>query len=320
MTINLAHIHLLLNHFPTIGFGIGLAIFLVALVGKNEDLKRTSFVIFFIIAALAIPTYQSGNAAFETLCPQNECPPGVSVASVREHEDAALWGFAFMVLTGFIAWIGLWQYRIISKMPGWSVAAVLLLSILTFATMARAANLGGEIRHSEIVASPHASQPAAAEGEVQGFARRVGAYVTGHTWVWPACETLHFVGLSILFTVLLLVDLRILGMAKGLSFAALYQLLPLGMLGFMTNLVTGMFFFLGAPEQYTKNGVFYWKILFVVLAAFNILYFMLLDEPWSIGDRDDAPMTAKLAAGSALVLWVGVLFFGHMLPFLGNAF
>jgi hypothetical protein len=109
-------------------------------------------------------------------------------------------------------------------------------------------------------------------------------------------------------------------MAKGLSFAALYQLLPLGMLGFMTNLVTGMFFFLGAPEQYTKNGVFYWKILFVILAAFNILYFMLLDEPWSIGDRDDAPMTAKLAAGSALVLWVGVLFFGHMLPFLGNAF
>jgi hypothetical protein len=318
MTLNLAHIHLLLNHFPTIGFGIALALFLVALVGKNEDLKRASFVIFFLIAALAIPTYQSGNAAFETLCPMNECPPGVSVAAVREHEDGALWGFAFMEITGFIAWLGLWQYRLISKTPRWSVTAVLILSLLTFATMARAANLGGEIRHTEISATPHAAD--AGEPATMGFARGIGAYITGHTWVWPACETLHFVGLSILFTVLLLVDLRILGMAKGLSFAALYQLLPLGMLGFMLNLVTGMAFFLGAPEQYTKNDIFYWKILFVVIASFNILYFMLLDEPWTIGDRDDAPMTAKLAAGSALVLWVGVLFFGHMLPFLGNAF
>ena len=34
----------------------------------------------------------------------------------------------------------------------------------------------------------------------------MGAYVTGHTWVWPSCETLHFVGLSLLFTVVLLVD------------------------------------------------------------------------------------------------------------------
>jgi len=35
---------------------------------------------------------------------------------------------------------------------------------------------------------------------------------------------------------------------------------------------------------------------------------------------DEAPFTAKFAAGSAIVLWVGVLYFGSMLPFLGNAF
>src|SRR5262249_16276971 len=134
------------------------------------------------------------------------------------------------------------------------------------------------------------------------------------------CETLHFVGLSILFTVVLLVDLRILGVARKLPYAALYQMLPLGMLGFGINLVTGMFFFIGAPEQYTKNPVFYWKIVFVVLGAIHILYFMLLDQAWNVGEGDEAPFTAKLVAGSAIFLWVGVLFFGHMLPFLGNAF
>ncbi len=57
--MNLAHLHLLLNHFPTIGFGIGLGLFLVSLFGKNEELKRASLVILFLIAVIAIPTYLS---------------------------------------------------------------------------------------------------------------------------------------------------------------------------------------------------------------------------------------------------------------------
>jgi hypothetical protein len=153
-----------------------------------------------------------------------------------------------------------------------------------------------------------------------GLARTIGSFVVGKTWVWPSCETLHFVGLSLLFTVVFLVDLRMLGMGKSLSFSSLYQLLPFGMVGFGLNLFTGMFFFIGASQQYTKNPIFYWKIIFVVLCGLNVLYFMLLDEPWKVKSGDDAPITAKLVAASAIFLWVGVLFFGHMLPFLGNAF
>jgi uncharacterized membrane protein len=318
--MNLAHVHLLLNHFPTVGFGIGLALFLVALVSRKEELKRTSLVVFFLIATLAIPTYLSGNAAVEKLCSGAEgaCPPGVSIATVRAHEDAALLGFALIELTGFIAWLGLWQFRLISRVPRWNVTALLLLSILTFGLMARAANIGGEIRHPEIQSAPQAADPEG--GEVQGFARTLGASVNAHQWIWPSCETLHFVGLSMLFCVVLVLDLRILGMAKSIPFSALYQILPLGMLGFALNLVTGMTFFIATPEQYTQNVVFYWKILFVVLGALNVLYFMLFDEPWSVGAGDDAPVRARLMAGSAIFVWVGVLFFGHMLPFLGNAF
>src|SRR5262249_6010917 len=154
---------------------------------------------------------------------------------------------------------------------------------------------------------------AAAQTETAGMARSIGAFIVGNTWVWPSCESLHFVGLCLLFTVVLLVDLRMLGVAKSMSFAALYQLLPLGMLGFALNLTTGMAFFLGAPEQYTKNAVFYWKIVFVVLGAINVLYFMLMDEAWTVGPGDDAPRNAKLVAASAIFVWVGVLFFGHML-------
>jgi uncharacterized membrane protein len=318
--MNLAHIHLLLNHFPTIGFGIALALFLVALVGKNEDLKRTSLVIFFLIAAIAIPTYLSGSAALETLCsgPERGCPPGVSKATIFNHEDAALLAFVAMEIAGFMSWIALWSLRMRSRSLRSSFPGVLIVALVTWVLMSRAAYIGGEIRHPEIETA--AQPPAANDAEAEGVVRTLGLYVTGHTWVWPSSETLHFVGLSILFTVVLLIDLRILGVAKRLSYSALYQMLPLGMLGFAVNLVTGMVFFIAAPEQYTKNPVFYWKIVFVVLGAINILYFMLIEEPWAVGEGDEAPLTAKLVAGSAIFLWVGVLFFGHMLPFLGNAF
>jgi hypothetical protein len=123
-----------------------------------------------------------------------------------------------------------------------------------------------------------------------------------------------------LFTVVLIVNLRMLGMARSVSFAAVYQLLPLGMLGFGLNLVTGMAFFIGSPGQYVHNVTFFWKIVFVLIGGLNILYFMLVDEAWAVGAGDDAPATAKLAAASAILVWVVVLFCGHMLPFIGNAF
>jgi hypothetical protein len=118
----------------------------------------------------------------------------------------------------------------------------------------------------------------------------------------------------------LLLDMRMLGMMKSVSFAALFQLLPLGMLGFGLNLVTGMAFFIGAPNQYVHNSTFFWKIMFVVLGGFNVLYFMLDDEPWTVRSGDEAPLGAKMWAVSAICIWVLVLFCGHMLPFLGNSF
>ena len=45
---NSSHLHVLLNHVPTVGFGLGLALFLVALARKNDSLKRTSLAVFFV--------------------------------------------------------------------------------------------------------------------------------------------------------------------------------------------------------------------------------------------------------------------------------
>jgi len=152
------------------------------------------------------------------------------------------------------------------------------------------------------------------------LARSWGVFVENHSWVWPTCETVHFIGLSMLFGVVLTLDLRMLGVGKKtLSFEALYQLLPIGMLGFTMNLVTGMMFFVAMPKQYV-GFLFFLKMMLVVLGAVNVLYFMVCKAPWTVRDGEDAPAFTKLVAASAIVIWIAVLFCGHMLPWLGNSF
>jgi hypothetical protein len=315
--MNVVHLHLLLNHVPTIGFAVGVALFIAALIGKSRDVKRAALAIFFLTAALAILTYVTGNDARASIVNT----PGVSSALIDAHETAALIAFAFMQATAFFAWVGLWMWRRVGDLDAWNRTTILILAVLTFGLMATAANLGGEIRHPEIRPVVEADAPAAdaATGERVTLARRWGQFVEGHAWVWPTCETLHFVGLCLLFGAALVVDLRILGVGKQLPLAALYQLLPLGLLGFTLNLATGMAFFVATPQQYI-GVLFLLKMTLVVLAAANILYFMLADEPWTVADGDVMPIRARLAAASAIVIWIGIVFCGRMLPALGNSF
>jgi uncharacterized membrane protein len=313
--MNLAHVHLLLNHFPTIGMLVGLGLYVVAILAKSDDLKRASLGIFFGIALLSIPTFATGTSARLALAKT----PGVSTAMIDTHETAAFEALWLMELTGALAWLGLWQYRRLSRFPQGTLAVILLAGLATFGLMARAANIGGEIRHPEIrsggpdpVDSPPTKPP---------LARVIGDGMVNLKWGWPASETVHFIGLSLLFGVVLLVDLRMLGFMKSIPYSALHRLLPWGMIGFGVNVVTGMLFFIGAPPDfYVNNPVFVWKIALILVAGANAMYFTVVDHTWAVGAGDTPPVGSKIAAASGIVLWVGVIFCGQMLPFFGHSF
>jgi hypothetical protein len=316
--MNMAHLHLLLNHVPTIGSLFAVGLFLLSLIWKNNDLKRASLAGFFILALLAIPTYQTGNAAQEVIRGRTD----VSEALIASHRDAALLAFIVMELTGAFAWLGLWQLRRTSRQTTWNLSAVLFLSIVTIGVMTRAANFGGEIHHPEIRAAEEttATETADPPSGVWFDSASIALDVTYYQWAWPTSETLHFVGLALLFGIVLVINLRMLGVGKSLSFASLHRLLPWAILGFGMNLVTGMLFFIATPEQYTQNIAFYWKMALVLLAGVNALYLTVVDEAWVLGPGDDAPWTAKVMAASGILLWAGVMYCGRMLPFIGNSF
>lgn len=315
--MNMPHLHLLLNHVPTVGTVIAVGLLLLAIIRKNDGMRRVSFELFCVIALVTLPAYLSGVGTEGVL----RLRGGISDVIMARHHDAALLGSLLMVLTGGAAWLALWQTRRVDRPSRATMASVLLLSVLTFALMARAATLGGEIRHPEILLDPEAAAEVT-ETVAPGWlsAQSVARAMTFEPWVWPASEALHFIGLWLLFGVIAMVNLRMLGVLKSVPFAAVHRLLPWAVLGLGINLLTGMMFVIGAPEQYMENISFFWKILLLLVAGLDLLYLTVFDAPWAVGAGENAPVTEKALAVTALASWVGVMFFGRMLPFLGNAF
>jgi hypothetical protein len=80
---------------------------------------------------------------------------------------------------------------------------------------------------------------------------------------------------------------------------------------------------MGNGDDVLPNQAFELKLLFIVLAGLNVLVFYatgLNRQVESIEAGQDAPIAAKLVGGASLFLWVGVMYWGRMLPFIGGAF
>lgn len=134
---------------------------------------------------------------------------------------------------------------------------------------------------------------------------------------FPTCETLHFIGLSLLFGSLLLVDLRAMGFFKEMPLIALHRLVPLALAGFAINLFTGLLFIAYDPPTYFGNTAFLWKMVLIGLAGVNALAFeFAVFRPLVAGNAAiEQGALIKVLAGLSLLLWSGVLIAGRLIPF-----
>jgi uncharacterized membrane protein len=323
--MNYVHLHLLLNHFPIIGTIVGLGLFLVSFLGKNEDLRRGSYIVFAAVALMSIPAFLSGYGA--QLMVKG---PSVSDALIQRHQGAAMLSLWFMMATGALALIGLWQSQRTSYPPRWNVSAVLLFSLLTVALMARTGNTGGDIRHPEVRPGQTVttSQGTVTEGTIGSIIHtfeptpaKFSEAVTFSKWWWTFMMILHFLGLIMIVGTVGLLDIRIMGFLKQLPTAPLHRFLPWAMAGLGVNIVTGLLACIGLPENYIYSGVFWLKMLSLLLLGANAAVFYLTDifaGVESLGAGEDAPMSAKLIAASSLFLWFAVITFGRYIQPLGD--
>jgi hypothetical protein len=80
------------------------------------------------------------------------------------------------------------------------------------------------------------------------------------------------------------------------------------------------------------SSPFYWKVAFLMIAGANFLYLTVFGKAWPAdgvrggdvagraGVVFEAGLADKAMAIVSLTSWLGVLYAGRMLPFLGSAF
>lgn len=150
----------------------------------------------------------------------------------------------------------------------------------------------------------------------------VSRAVVEQTWIWPAAETVHFIGLALVMGIVGLLDLRLMGFLARIPIGALHEMVPFALAGFALNLCSGTVFLVGHPEQYAHNLSWWLKALSLAVAGGNALVFERLYAAQTMASQPGAPMPAAVRWIGAISMasWLSVLFWGRMLPFVGNSF
>jgi hypothetical protein len=151
--MNAPHWHLLLNHIPVLGTAFGVGLLAFALWRKSEELKRAAFCALVIVALLAVPAYLTGEPAEGMVTGL----PGVSKTHIESHEEVATIAFVGVLVLGVGALAGLVCFRRGNAVPGWFGYSILAALLVVGGLMAWTANLGSQVRHTEIRGAPVAS-------------------------------------------------------------------------------------------------------------------------------------------------------------------
>jgi len=307
-----SHAHLILNHIPTAGFVFAIAFFIAALVANNDAMKRGSLILFIICSVVGVPTYVAGTAAMWALTQPPIPDTEISTAVINAHRDMALWTLFGLAFTGAAAWIELWRSRYRGGLSKLSLNLVLLFALITLAIMAETGHRGGLINHPEIRV-PTDILPTDPN---TGISPALESLMSQMIWFVP-WQIVHFFGYCLIFGAVFAVVLRVLGFWKSVPFAAMHQVLVLGFVGVLMNVVSGMLMMFADSYRYVVSDFgFAPKMAFITIGAIAVLYFLVSGRLWNVKPGEDAPVAAKWVAAVVLLAWTGVIVFGRMLPYL----
>lgn len=136
---------------------------------------------------------------------------------------------------------------------------------------------------------------------------------------WSLLEGTHLLTLMLFFGTILMIDLRLLGLAfRGLPVSVMEKrLLPMNATAMVIILLTGALLFFAKPEVYWHNLMFRAKLVLLAVAFGNIAIFHVLVETnkadWDAGPS--TPLKAKLSAVISIASWILVMTSGRLIAY-----
>ena len=137
----------------------------------------------------------------------------------------------------------------------------------------------------------------------------------GFTWWFPLLESIHVLAVALVVGSILMVDLRLLGVAARRYAASRVnrELIPWTWGAFCVAAVTGTGMFMTRASAYIENPAFETKLVLLLLAGANMALFQFRTfrdiEGWD--NAAVTPVSARVAGAVSLVLWAGVVLAGR---------
>jgi len=137
--------------------------------------------------------------------------------------------------------------------------------------------------------------------------------------LFPLIESVHVLAICLMVGSIMAVDLRLLGIAsvkRPLS-AVTRGILPLTWGAFGVAVASGFLMFISNATKYLGNSYFVTKLCLIAVAGLNMLVFHVVsahDQPrWD--NRARLPLSARLAGGISVLLWIAVVACGRWIGF-----
>ena len=147
----------------------------------------------------------------------------------------------------------------------------------------------------------------------------VGDFVAVSAWAFPALESAHVIALVLVVGTIMIMDLRLLGLAsKSCAVTELSSdTLPWTWGAFALAVITGLLLFTSNASGYAANPFFVWKMVLIVLAGINMAIFHVFTwksvHNWDVDCA--VPPAGKVAGALSLIFWITVVAFGRWIGF-----
>jgi len=148
-------------------------------------------------------------------------------------------------------------------------------------------------------------------------------YLRGSGYVYPAILSLHMVAIAFFGGMILMTDMRLLGLAfRGRPIADVVdQLRVPKRWGFLLAATCGLLMLGCKAEEYYYNIFFRLKVSLLILVVVHALVFRgSVYNKTAEFDREGVPGRAKLAASLSLVLWIGIACMGRGIGYIEPPF
>ncbi|GHO82144.1 hypothetical protein [Dictyobacter formicarum] len=146
MNMNMAHIHIILNHIPILGTAFVALAFLIALIFRNVFLQKLSLWFLALAALSTAAAYLTGDGATHIVESLNHASPIL----IHDHESMARISLIIMFFTGIIALFGIVFYTRKPALPRYLQVIVMAILIINTAVLIYVGYLGGLVSHPEI--------------------------------------------------------------------------------------------------------------------------------------------------------------------------